>query len=260
MMFRFTAILVTWLIGSVLGAPVWAQEEAGDGGAGGGAAASDPTAAVNFQDLRYRYFDLGRGRESHSFETEGGYAFNPRFKITNKLIGVNTDRGGSYETDFQLFTLKAIHLTPMKPFGINAKFAVGGEWLKDLGDFDKGTGSGTDMIAPLVGVGWLPTDKDYVITLVQYFHSYSEDSGAGKVRQTGPRLIYIRAIPDIRGWAKADWKGVIDHENDEEFSSTIELQLGHMFTRRIGIYGEFLSEIDSDEYDWGVGLGLRIMY
>ncbi len=99
-----------------------------------------------------------------------------------------------------------------------------------------------------------------MITLVQYFHSYSEDAGAQQVRQTGPRLIYIRKIPDIKGWAKADWKGVIDHENDEEFSSTLELQLGHMLTRRIGIYGEFLSEIDSDAYDWGLGLGMRFMY
>ncbi len=210
--------------------------------------------------MRYRYFDLGRGRESHSFETEGAYAFNPRFKVTNKLIGVNTDKGGSDETDFQLLTFKAIHLTPMKPFGIKAKFAIGGEWLKDLGDLDKGTGSGVDMIAPLVGVGWLPTDKDFVITLVQYFHSYDEDAGAAKVRQTGPRLIYIRSIPDIKGWAKVDWKGVIDHEKDEEFSSTIELQLGHMLTKRFGVYGEFLSEIDSDAFDWGVGLAIRFMY
>ncbi len=38
------------------------------------------------------------------------------------------------------------------------------------------------------------------------------------------------------------------------------LAAGHMFTKRIGIYGEFLSEIDSNAYDWGVGIGVRIMY
>ena len=42
-----------------------------------GAAASNPTAAVNFQDVRYRYFDLDGGAETHSFETEGSYVFNP---------------------------------------------------------------------------------------------------------------------------------------------------------------------------------------
>ena len=38
--------------------------------AASGADAANPTAAVNFQDLRYRYFDLSRG-DKHSFETEG---------------------------------------------------------------------------------------------------------------------------------------------------------------------------------------------
>ncbi len=71
MMLRFIGIFVTCLIGCALGAPAMAQEKAGDSAAGGGAAASDPTAAVNYQDVRYRYFDLGGGRESHSFETEG---------------------------------------------------------------------------------------------------------------------------------------------------------------------------------------------
>ena len=74
---RYAAVYDFWAE-CLAGGPVWAQEETGDGAAGGGgAAASDPTSTVNFQDVRYRYFDLGRGRESHSFETEGSYAFNP---------------------------------------------------------------------------------------------------------------------------------------------------------------------------------------
>ena len=109
-------------------------------------------------------------------------------------------------------------------------------------------------------IGWLPTDKDFIITLVQYFHSYSEDSGAPKVRQTGPRLIYIRSLPSIKGWAKLDYKGVIDHDKDEEYSNTIELQLGHMFAPRWVIYAEALSEIDSDAYDWGAGLAIRFLF
>ncbi|UCF02395.1 MAG: hypothetical protein JSV14_01675 [Deltaproteobacteria bacterium] len=35
-----------------------------------GADASNPTAEVNFQDLRYRYFDLDDRAEKHSFETD----------------------------------------------------------------------------------------------------------------------------------------------------------------------------------------------
>jgi hypothetical protein len=41
----------------MLPTPALAQEAAS------GAAASDPTAAVNYQDVRYRYFDLDQGAD-----------------------------------------------------------------------------------------------------------------------------------------------------------------------------------------------------
>lgn len=117
--------------------------------------------------------------------------FHPRFKVTNELRYVRTDSSGSWETDFEELKLKGNFLTDIMPFGIKAKLALGAEWLKDLGDFDKGTGSGSDQIAPLAGIGWIPTDLDFIITLVQYFHSYDTHDGGPKVRKTTPRLIYI---------------------------------------------------------------------
>ena len=230
---------------------------------GAGAAASDPTASVNFQDIRYRYFDLEDGDHRNSFEAEGSYAFTPRFKLTHKLVGVETDVTDESEADFSELSLKPIFLTPMEPFGIKARLALGFEWLKDLGESSEGTGSGTDQIAPLAGVGWLPTEQDFVITLVQYFHSYDEDSRVDEVRRTGPRLIYIRKLPAIKGWARADFKGLIDHEDDNDFTQTLELQLGTMITQSIGIYGELLlgdSVLDTDAYDMGGGVALRIVY
>ena len=189
--------------------------------------------------------------------------FHPRFKFTNELRGVHTDRRGDWETDFEELKLKGIFLTDGQPFGIKAKYALGVEWIKNLGDFDKGTGSGVDVIAPLAGIGWVPTEMDFVITLVQYFASYQHHDGAKQVRQTGPRLIYIRKIPQIGGWFKADWKGSIDHKDSNDFSSTLEFQLGKMFTPRIGLYGEgFIGDevFDTNAYDWGLGIGVRFMY
>jgi hypothetical protein len=230
---------------------------------GGGAAASDPTASVNFQDIRYRYFDLEGDNHKNSFEAQGSYVFNPRFKITHQLTGVETDVTGKSEADFSELSLKPIFLTPMKPFGIKAKLALGVEWLKDLGESSEGTGSGSDQIAPLVGVGWLLTEEDFVITLAQYFHSYDEDSGVEDVRRTGPRLIYIRKLPRIKGWAKVDFKGQIDHEDGNDFTQTLELQLGTMITPSIGIYGELLlgdTVFDTNAYDIGGGAAIRIVY
>ena len=232
--------------------------------AAGGADASNPTAAVNFQDLRFRYFDLERGADKQSFETEGAYMLHPRFKTTNELRYVNTDRSGKTEQDFEELKLKGIFLTDIQPFGIKAKLAMGIEWLKDLGDFEEGTGSGADMIAPLLGIGWIPDDKNFVITLVQYFHSYDTDSAReDDIRETGPRLIWIRKLPTIGGWFKADLKMSIDHEDDEDFSQTLELQLGKMVSPRVGFYGEFFigdELLDTDAYDYGVGAAVRFMY
>ena len=83
------------------------------------------------------------------------------------------------------------------------------------------------------------------------------------MRQTGPRLIYIRKIPIIGGWLKADWKGSIDHKDSHDFSSTLELQLGKLFSASIGGYGEAFAGdevLETDSYDWCLGLGVRFIY
>ena len=229
----------------------------------GGAAASNPTASVNFQDLKLQYFDLKQGNEESILEAEGSYVFSQAFKLVHRLTGTRTNRSGDRETGFRELSLRPVYLHPIKPFGIKAKFALGAEWLKDLGKTRDGTGTGTDQIAPLIGIGWLPTEDDFIITLVQYFHSYDENDGVDEVRETGPRLIYIRKLPSIQGWGKIDLKTSIDHENDNDFTQTIELQLGTMISDRIGIYGEAFvgdSVLDTDAYDMGIGIGLRFLY
>lgn len=255
--------LIVWAIFTLFAPAAGAYTEEEEQEAAAGADASNPTAAVNFQDLRYRYFDLKDGAEKHSFETEGSYMFHPRFKVTNELRGVNTNRSGDWETGFEELELKGVFLTDGQPLGIKAKYALGLSWIKNLGDFDKGTGSGVDIIAPLAGIGWVPTEMDFVITLVQFFASYRQYDGAPQVRTTGPRLIYIRKIPQIGGWFKADWKGSINHKDSNDFSSTLEFQLGKMFTPRVGMYGEaFIGDevLETDAFDWGLGLGVRFMY
>ena len=236
-----------------------APEDADDSGA----AASNPTASVNFQDIKLRYFDLPRGKEEGVLEAEGSYVFFPELKLTHKINAVHTDRSGDWETDFRELSLKPIFLHPIMPFGVKAKFALGAEWIKDLGDSSKGTGTGTDQISALTGIGWLFTEEEFVLTLVQYFHSYDEDSGFDDVRKTGPRLIYIRKLPAIKGWGKIDLKGSIDHEDSNDFTQTLELQLGTMVTDRVGLYGEaFVGDdvLDTNAYDLGVGIGLRFLY
>ncbi len=252
----FLLVVLLLAVGPAYGDP---PEDADDGGA----AASNPTASVNFQDLKLRYFNLTEGNEEAVVEAEGSYVFLPELKLTHKLIGTRTNRSGDNETGLRELSLKPIYLHPIRPFGIKAKFALGVEWLKDLGKSRDGTGTGRDQISALTGIGWLPTENDFIITLVQYFHSYTEDDGFDKVRSTGPRLIYVRKLPVIKGWAKADLKTSIDHDDDNDFSQTLELQLGTMVAERIGLYGEvFLGDsvLDSDAFNLGGGIGVRFLY
>ena len=79
-------LLVTLAIGAVFMPGAFADSEEEQKEAAAGADASNPTAAVNFQDLRYRYFDLQGDAGKHSFETEGAYVFHPRLKLRTNCV------------------------------------------------------------------------------------------------------------------------------------------------------------------------------
>ena len=230
--------------------------------AGGGANASDPTASVNFVDLRFQAFDLDGTSDRDRFAVEGAYIITEGHKITYELNYWKTNITGKDETGLESVKMKYINLQPkMLSSGLKYKLAIGVEVIHDLGEVSDGIGSGTDQIAPLFGAGWSLNDRNFVITLVQYFHSFSEDANAQKVRTTGPRLIWIYNIPDIGGWLKVDDKFSIDHENDNHSSNILEIQLGKMFTPTIGGYIEYLTNTGGiKQYEDGFGVGLRIAF
>jgi hypothetical protein len=97
--------------------------------------------------------------------------------------------------------------------------AVGLEWIKDLGDTNKGIGPGADQIAPLAGVA-LQIETGTLIPLIQHFYGYSGDD----LNQTALRLIGLKPLPS-QSWAKLDFKLPYDWESDA-VPSSVELQLG----------------------------------
>lgn len=259
---------IVFIVGLLIGIGHFGKLHAQDDGAeasAGGANASDPTAAVNFIDFRYQTFDLygdASDRERDRLALEGAYVLSPEHKITYELNYWDTDVTGSDESGLESAGGKYINLKPgMLSGGLKYRRAIGVELIKDLGDVDDGIGGGTDQIAPLFGYGWLPNERNFVITLVQYFHSIDEDSGVDKVRTTGPRLIWIYRIPAIKGWFKLDNKFSIDHENDDKSSNSVELQVGTMLSPTIGIYFDYLNNnAGARSYDDGFGINLRMMY
>lgn len=227
-----------------------------------GSNASDPTAAVNFVDFRFQAFDLDGSADRDRYALEGAYIPAEGHKLTYEINYWDTDITGKDESGLESVKVRYINLQPkMLSGGLKYKLAIGAEVILDQGDVDDGIGSGTDQIAPMFGAGWLLSERHFLITLVQYFHSYEEDSNAEKVRTTGPRLIWLYKIPDIKGWLKVDDKFSINHEDDDHTSNSIEIQLGKMFTPSIGGYVEYLNNNAGVRgYDDGIGVGLRMTF
>ena len=80
MKIMFKVVSATMMLFSVI-SPVYSQTE--NEPAAGAGEASDPTAAINFQDIRFRYLDLGDDKHRRWYNTEGGYMVSPKFKIIN---------------------------------------------------------------------------------------------------------------------------------------------------------------------------------
>jgi hypothetical protein len=217
--------------------------------------ASNPLASVNNTDIRLQYFDLG-GSDRNDYWVDGSYMLTPKLKLKYELHYWDTDVTGSNENDWESLHLKPIYFPKQGEWGSwKYKLAIGVEWLVDFGNEDKGIGSGSDQIAPLVGLA-LVRDKTVLVPIVQHFVEYDGPD----VNQTSFRLIAIQSLPD-NYWLKLDAKVPVDWENDNAVLASAEPQLGKMFTPSFGVYVDGLFGIGGDRpYDWGVGIGLRFNY
>ncbi len=222
----------------------------------GGENASNPLAKVKNTDLRWQYLDVDTGHVNDFF-IDGAFMANDKLKLKYELHYWETDITGNSEHDLESVTLKAIYFAKD---GIRENFkyrlALGLDWIVDLGDSEKGIGSGSDQLAPFGGLALGLPGGVALIPLVQQFLSYS-----GKdVNTTAFRLIAMKPLPK-QMWIKLDAKAPIDWENDKAVPATAELQLGKNINKNIGLYVDGLMGLGSDKpYDWGLGTGLRFKY
>ena len=163
---------------------------------------------------------------------------------------------GSSENDWESFHIKPIYFPKQGKIGAwKYKLAYGAELILDFVNDDKGIGSGSDQIAPLAGVALIQVNT-VIVPLVQHFMEYSGPD----VNRTAFRLIAIQKLQN-KCWFKLDAKLPVDWEHDEDIPSTVEVQLGKMFTRAFGLYMDGLVGVGGYKpYDWGVGVGMRFNY
>jgi hypothetical protein len=219
--------------------------------------ASNPLAAVSNTDLRAQYFDL-EGPERRDYWVDGASMLTPNLKLKYELHYWDTDVTGSSKSDWESLHLKPIYFPESMVGELGSwkyKVAIGGEMIVDAGNDDKGIGSGSDQVAPLLGMAFV-RESMVLVPIVQHFVEYD----GPEVNTTSFRLIAIQSFENNL-WGKLDAKVPVDWENDNEIASSFEVQLGKMFSPGFGTYVEGLFGIGGDKpYDWGVGVGVRFNY
>jgi hypothetical protein len=220
--------------------------------------ASNPLAAVNNTDVRLQYFDHGGSDRWDFWAADGAYMLTPKLKLKYELHFWETNVTGSSESELESLHLKPIYF-PEKMIGKigewKYKVAIGAELIVDFGHEDKGIGSGSDQIAPLVGVAMV-RGNTVLVPLVQHFIELDGPD----VNATAFRMIAIQSFQN-NIWGKLDAKLPVDWEHNNDIPATLEVQLGKMFTPKFGTYVDGLFGVGGDKpYDWGVGVGVRFNY
>ena len=220
--------------------------------------ASNPLAAVNNTDLRVQHLKSDDSDVYvNDFFVDGAFMATPKLKIKYELHYWETDFSGEDEHDWESALVKAIYFPKegATEAGTRYRLAAGVDYIFDFDNTDKGIGTGSDQIAPFVGVALGLKSGLSVIPLVQHFESVSGNDFSG----TSARLIAIKPLRDRR-WVKLDIKLPYDWEN-ETMPADGEIQIGGFLKDNLSLYFDGKFGIGSDKlYDWGVGVGLRFSY
>ncbi len=219
--------------------------------------ASNPLAALNNTDLRYKYKAIG-GSDQQEASIDGSYMVMPTLKLKYELNYNSTDVSGKRENDFETGTVKAIYFPSQGRLNDTwaVKTAVGLEWVVDFSHNSSSIGAGSDQLAPLIGVAFSNSNFGLtLIPLVQHFQSYNGPNYS----QTALRLIAIQPFAEDY-WAKMDLKVPYNWDR-ETWPASTELQLGYNFTPTIAAYTDMMVGMrNARPYDLGLGVGLRFNY
>ena len=220
--------------------------------------ASNPLAAVNNTDLRWQYLDLASdGGHQNDYFIDGAYMLQPKLKLKYELHYWDTNASGSSQNDWESAHLKLIYFPAQGMFsgGTRYRWALGLEYIHDLGDLDKGVGFGADQLGPFGGIA---LSYDSGLTLVPLLQHYTSVSGVD-VNITAMRLIAIQPLKP-GWWLKLDARVPYDWENSTA-SAEGEIQLGRNINSGTAIYVDGLIGFGGHRaFDWGVGIGLRFSY
>lgn len=222
-----------------------------------GAAGSNPLASVSKLDLEWEFTKPG-GYHVSNLVAKGSVMLHEKVKFNYEFHYAVTDVTGKTENDWKSLNLKPIFFISdyklSDTWGM--RLATGGELILDFNNAEKGIGTGSDQIAPLLGFAFMNfKTKTVLIPLVQHFESYENST----ISQTAFRLIGLQPLPN-QFWLKLDAKVPYDWEN-EAVPINSEFEAGKMLSQSVGIFAKALVGIGNDRpFDWGVTGALRFNF
>ncbi len=218
--------------------------------------ASNPLSKGKNTDLRWQYTDSGSAHINNFF-IDGAFMAHDKLKIKYELHYWETDITGNSENNLESVLLKGIYFPKEGVRGdLKYRLAFGADWSIDLGDQDKGIGSGSDMISPFGGIALGFKSGTSLIPLIQQFLNYNGND----INTTAFRLIAMQPLK-WQMWLKLDAKVPIEWENDQAVPATTELQIGKNINKLLALYADGLVGLGGDRpYDWGIGAGVRFKY
>jgi hypothetical protein len=200
---------------------------------------------------------VGSSGHLNDFYVDGAFMPLDSLKLKYELHYWNTNLSGASQNGLESVRLKGIFYPKEGAWGnVKYRIAVGMDWILDLGDIDKGIGTGADQVAPFIGVAMGLASGDMLIPLLQHNQSYS----GSDISFTTLRTIWLRTLSP-GNWLKVDVKYSIDWENDNANPGSIELQYGKSLSRNLALYIDGLAGFGGHrQFDWGVGAGIRFNY
>ena len=224
----------------------------------GGAAASNPLAAVNSIDLKWTHTRLTDPNSSRSdlYWIKGSYTFTRWAKLSYEVNYQRTNITGSTRSDWQSVSFKPIFFVKQGELGSGKyRVATGFELILDADNCDKGVGTCTDLISPLLGIAFMPRQGTTIVPLVQHF----VELNGRDTSITGARLIAIQRLPK-QYWTKLDL--IVPYDwNTEQATGTAEIEFGGMLNPGFGIYASAITGIGGHRrFDWGGSVNVRFVF
>ena len=108
------------------------------------------------------------------------------------------------------------------------RVAAGGEYIRDFNNENKGIGTGSDLIGPLLGLAFMNRESKLVlISLMQHFRDLN---GSTDISITAFRFIALQPLSG-GGWLKGDLTLPRDWEN-HTWPANLEVELGTRLRRK----------------------------